>query len=147
MNDRIARELDHQWSKVWDLAIPSDPFIGTEFIKNVLDELELLNWPDRDRFAIHMSLEEAIMNAIKHGNCQQTDKQVLIDARISAAKFYIRVTDEGPGFNPHDVPDPTLEENLTKTSGRGLKLMRIYMNFVVYNSVGNQVELLKIRQD
>ncbi len=146
MNSRIADELEHGWTKVWDVSIASDPLLGVELIKQILDELEQLNWDQGELFGVHMSLEEAIMNAIKHGNGLCENKQVVINARISPTKFYVRVEDEGPGFDPTAVPDPTLDENLTKPSGRGLMLMRIYMTCVEFNSTGNQIELLKVRQ-
>ncbi len=141
----IAKELDHQWTHTWNESLPSDPIEGVRLIKALVDELEKLDWPEKELFGIHMSLEEAIMNAIKHGNCLCGDKCVVIDARVSHQKFYIKVRDEGQGFDPDAVPDPTLDENLTKPSGRGVMLMRIYMTVVRYNKSGNQVELLKLR--
>ena len=141
----IEQELNHNWTRVWNESLPSDPVDGVQFIKVLLEALEQLSWPEKELFGIHMSLEEAIMNAIKHGNCHCGDKCVTIDARASTEKFYIRVKDEGEGFDPDDVPDPTLDENLTKPSGRGVMLMKIYMSVVRYNESGNQVELLKIR--
>ena len=146
-NNRLSLpdELDHQWTTTWVEEIPSDPIHGVNIIRQMLEELENQLWPEKDRFGIHMALEEAIMNAIKHGNCCDGTKCVTIDARLSATKFYINVKDEGPGFDPHAVPDPTLDENLTKPSGRGLMLMRIYMNEVQYSENGTRVELLKIR--
>jgi len=64
---------------------------------------------------------------------------------ISADQFYSKVTDQGDGFNPCDVPDPTLDENIGKTCGRGVVLMHNFVDEVVYNDKGNSVELKKSR--
>ncbi|RKY11240.1 MAG: ATP-binding protein [Planctomycetota bacterium] len=96
-----------------------------------------------DIFAIHLALEEALLNAIQHGNKQNTAKQIRVEYFITPAKFEISITDEGPGFNPDSVPDPRAEENLRKCCGRGLLLMRSYMDEVEYNEAGNCVHMVK----
>jgi len=138
-----ANQLDHDWEQTWELSLASDPISGVKFVRNVVQYLESMPWPENDVFGIHMAVEEAIMNAIKHGNRQEADKVVHIVCRVSKSRFYLLVKDEGEGFDPDDLPDPTLEENLTKPSGRGVLLMRAYMDHVEFNAAGNQVELLK----
>ncbi len=95
-------------------------------------------------FSIKLALEEALVNAIKHGNQMDRGKKVRVHYRASAVFFEVRVTDEGCGFDPGDVPDPTAVENLERTCGRGLMLMRHYMDEVVYNAVGNSVIMSKV---
>jgi serine/threonine-protein kinase RsbW len=90
-----------------------------------------------------MAMEEAIMNAIHHGNQCDDDKDVHVLIEISAKYFYSRITDQGDGFDPNELPDPTDEENLEKSSGRGVMLMRSFVDEVVYNESGNSVELKK----
>ncbi|HEY2883184.1 MAG TPA: response regulator [Pirellulales bacterium] len=128
------------------------------------------------RIRVGIALEEALLNALYHGNLELTADQLrearselvnnsgnsLIDQRrqqspyrerrlhfqISVtpaeAKFVVR--DEGPGFNPSDVPDPTDPANLERESGRGLLLMRSFMDDVLYSNSGNQVTLVKRRE-
>lgn len=94
-------------------------------------------------FAIHLALEEALTNAVVHGNKLDPSKKVEIEYVIVPAKFEITITDQGDGFTPESTPDPRIEENRTKSSGRGLLLMKTYMDTVEYNDNGNSVHLVK----
>ena len=66
-------------------------------------------------------------------------------AKLSNTELFISIADEGDGFNPDDVPDPTAEDNLEIPSGRGLMLMHSFMDSVAYNDKGNQVTMKKVR--
>lgn len=98
-----------------------------------------------DVFGIHLAAEEAIVNAIKHGNAYNPEKNVQIEMNVGADRVSLRVTDEGPGFDPLDVPDPTEDENLENESGRGVMLIKAYMTDVRYNDRGNSVFMEKVR--
>jgi serine/threonine-protein kinase RsbW len=98
----------------------------------------------RDAFGIKFALEEAVVNAIKHGNQMDGAKKVRVHYWLSTRFFAVRVSDEGGGFDPGDVPDPTAVENLERPCGRGLMLMRHYMTEVVYNATGNCVAMTKV---
>jgi len=95
--------------------------------------------------AIRLSLDEALANAICHGNHQDAHKQITIEYEVSPESVKICVHDQGGGFNPHVVPDPTLDENLQKPHGRGIMLMRAYMSKVFFSQSGNCVTLIKNR--
>src|SRR5207253_1539595 len=99
---------------------------------------------DKDIFCIKLALEEALVNAIKHGNQMDRAKLVRISYRVVADRFECCISDEGAGFDPTDVPDPTCAENLERPCGRGLMLMRHYMNEVAYNARGNSVSLARV---
>ena len=129
----------------YDDKIPSDSSVGCDLIIKLIDQLEKLGWSEKELFGVHVAIEEAIMNAIRHGNNFSQEKQVHVIAQFSPVNFYLYVTDEGSGFRPDDVPDPTLDENLEMGSGRGLMLMRHYMDEVNYNDVGNSVVIQKHR--
>lgn len=129
----------------FDREISSDPNNCAKIITLILEQLERFEWSNRDVFAIHMAMEESILNAIRHGNGCSPDKSVHIQIELNKDKFYSRITDQGMGFDLEKVPDPTLEENLEKTSGRGVMLIRTFMDKVVYNEIGNSVELEKGR--
>jgi serine/threonine-protein kinase RsbW len=103
------------------------------------------NFDGDDIFAIHLALEEALLNAMHHGNKQDAAKQITVECLITPAKFDISITDQGGGFDPDDVPDPRREENLRKCCGRGLLLMRSYMDEVEYNEAGNCVHMVKYK--
>ena len=99
-------------------------------------------------FGIDMAVREAVTNAVVHGNSQDEDKVVDIVLRSSPDAVEISVHDQGPGFNPNEVPDPTADENILKTSGRGIFFMRSFMDEVdwfVRPEGGTTVRMLKRR--
>lgn len=81
-----------------------------------------------DCHKIGMSVRESVINAIQYGNGQQRDKKIYLTIELEPEKLVIHVLDQGPGFDLADVPDPLAEENLLKTSGRGIFLMRTFMD-------------------
>ncbi|MEZ6127032.1 MAG: ATP-binding protein, partial [Planctomycetaceae bacterium] len=99
----------------------------------------------RDIFAMRLSLEEAITNAIRHGNHCDLSKQVAIDATIGDRMLRVVVQDEGEGFEPEDVPDPTDPAFIERPSGRGLMLMRAYLNYVEYSNGGRCITMERER--
>ena len=107
--------------------------------------LETRAYPDRDLFGVRLALEEAIVNAIKHGNGMDPSKEVRINCSFDDDRVTIVIEDEGPGFDVTSVPDPTSEENLDKPGGRGIMLMRSFMSRVEYNDSGNRLLLEKVR--
>ena len=131
-------------SSTVDVVIPSDPAEA----RRVQDEIERLlrahQASEKDIFGIRLALEEALVNAIKHGNQMDRDKKVAIVSVVRAEHFEIHITDEGNGFDPGDVPDPTAFENIERPCGRGLMLMRHYMSEVAFNARGNAVTMSKV---
>ena len=97
-------------------------------------------------FAIKLATEEALINAVKHGNRQDPRKLVHIECNVTSEKVEIMIEDEGPGFDRRDVPDPTLEENLEKCSGRGILLIETYMDDVEYSNNGRRVRMIKYNE-
>ena len=104
-------------------------------------------FPEKDVFAIKLALEEALVNACKHGNSMDPCKHVKVQFRVTDQRADITIEDEGKGFCCSELPDPTAEENLEKTHGRGILLMRAYMSSVVFNPSGNKVTLTKFNDD
>ena len=129
----------------FNLIIKSDTVAGQQIQERIVKILEDLDWFPRDVFGVRLALEEALVNAIKHGNGMDPDKSVRIVCRIGRHKLRIEIEDEGDGFEPDAVPDPTAPENLEKPCGRGLMLMRSFMSVIEYNDVGNRVTLEKYR--
>jgi serine/threonine-protein kinase RsbW len=127
-----------------EITIPSDPAEARgvqEKIERLLLERQA---SDRDIFCIKLALEEALINAIKHGNQMDRAKTVRISYRFFSDRFECSISDEGGGFDPSEVPDPTAAENLERPCGRGLMLMRHYMNEVAYNDQGNSVSMSRV---
>jgi serine/threonine-protein kinase RsbW len=126
-------------------VISSDPAEARQVQDTIERELREHQYSDPEIFGIRLALEEALVNAIKHGNQLDRSKAVHIAYRVTPERFDVLVTDEGPGFDPADVPDPTAVENLERPCGRGLMLMRHYMNQVGHNTAGNAVFMTKFR--
>jgi serine/threonine-protein kinase RsbW len=100
-----------------------------------------------DIFAIHLAFEEAFFNAVKHGNKMDSTKQVQIEFLISLDRIEITMTDSGEGFDPEQLPDCRQGDNLYKINGRGIFLVRSYMDKVEFNSKGNSIHMIKNRQN
>ena len=142
----------------------------TELIWPLIDQLQqnLPPWSEKDRLRIGMALDEAIANAIFHGNLEvdsglksdeedefytvanqrrqespYRDRRVRISAHVSPTEIRICIADQGPGFQPELIDDPRKRDNLHKLSGRGLLLIRSFMDDVKYNDIGNQITLIK----
>jgi serine/threonine-protein kinase RsbW len=93
--------------------------------------------------SVVLALDEAIVNAIKHGNNYDETKNVTIVADITCQEAKFSIADEGPGYSISDVPDPRAPENLLRTSGRGLLLIRTIMDEMSLNEQGNTVTMIK----
>ena len=123
-----------------------------------------------DRLRIGTALEEALLNALYHGNLgvrselkeidhdefyrqanerrvalPWSDRRIRVEVRITSEEFEATIRDEGAGFDPAKLPDPTDPENLDRPCGRGVMLMRAFMDDVRYNATGNEVTLVRKR--
>jgi len=109
----------------------------------ILEAAESFDFSEGALFAIKLALEEALANAVKHGNAGDPNKRVHVEFEVNEERLRVSIRDEGPGFDPEHVPDPTLDENLAKPNGRGVMLIRAYMDEVSYNENGNCVTMSK----
>jgi serine/threonine-protein kinase RsbW len=116
------------------------------FLERLQSVLWVCDFLKDDLFAIRLAVEEALINAIKHGNQLYRSRRVRLHYSLGMREFRIRIEDEGTGFNPAAVPDPTDPEHLERTTGRGLLLMRHFMHTVRFNAKGNAVTLVRQRQ-
>jgi serine/threonine-protein kinase RsbW len=128
-------------------TIPSDFTAGRAVQKRVLDDITRLGYNPQCQFAVKLALEEALINAIKHGNRLDPKKKVHIEIKINPQQLEITIEDEGPGFARQAVPDPTAIENIDKCSGRGILLMEAYMNSVRWSRGGRRVKMVKKNED
>ena len=135
------------WIDEFELHIPSSTTEGQKVQERIISRLEEIGFPARGIFGVRLALEEALVNAIKHGNGLDPNKEVLVICQISHDKVRVVIEDQGSGFRLADVPDPTEDENLEKPGGRGIMLMRAFLSVVEYNERGNRVVLEKNRND
>jgi len=128
------------------IVVDSESSSVVEVCKEILPKLEEYSFDKDDIFAVHLTLEEAFLNAVKHGNKMDPTKKVKIDYSVSSEKVEITITDEGEGFEPEAVEDPRFGKGLYEPGGRGLLLMNSYMDIVQYNEDGNSVHMVRYKE-
>jgi serine/threonine-protein kinase RsbW len=125
-------------------TIASDYGTGfSEVQRRILGAAEKCGYRSQVLFALKMAIEEALVNAIKHGNKNDHTKSVLVEASFSPQQAEICIEDQGPGFERSSVPDPLADENLEKPSGRGILLIESYMTEVQWENGGRRVRMIK----
>jgi CheY-like chemotaxis protein/anti-sigma regulatory factor (Ser/Thr protein kinase) len=155
-----------------ELFLENDPSLVPALTGLLLETLGAMGLCDEtDRIRIRIALTEALTNALYHGNleisselrerddnayeqlarerCRQPpyrDRRIHVTTRITRPEAVYCIRDEGPGFDPSRLPDPTDPANLERRSGRGLLLIRTFMDEVTHNATGNQVTLVKRRR-
>ncbi len=128
------------------LRLPSRIEAVNEAAASVARLLQDLGTTDDVSFAVDIAIREAVTNAVLHGNKLDETKLVEIQVKVSSEAVELLVHDEGKGFKPEEVPDPTAAENILKSSGRGIFLIRNFMdevNWIVAPKGGTTVRLLK----
>jgi serine/threonine-protein kinase RsbW len=110
-------------------------------VDGVTRDMTALGYSRRQVFAMRLCLEEALVNAVKHGHGHDPSKTVRLRCVASATDVVAEVEDEGPGFDHRCVADPRLPENRERSHGRGLLLMRHFLTSMAYNERGNRVVL------
>lgn len=128
-----------------EVEIPSDTAEGLAVQEEVVALMEKYEYSMRDIFAVRLSFEEAITNAIRHGNGNDPAKKVTVHATVSEERLWVQITDQGDGFVPEDVPDPTEDNFIDRDCGRGLMLMRAYLNFFEYSNEGRTITMERER--
>lgn len=128
---------------VLKVTIPSDYDAGRDVQDRILKDVQRHGFSTDNTFAIRIALEEALVNAIKHGNRHNPDKKVHVEAKVTRQRAEITIEDEGPGFKRGEIPDPTLSENLHKCSGRGILLIESYMDGVHWSRGGRRLKMVK----
>ncbi|MFH1791272.1 MAG: ATP-binding protein [Candidatus Omnitrophota bacterium] len=128
-----------------EIKINSDQAMIRVVSQEILEYVEkTVHGIDKDvLFDIRLCIEEAVRNAMVHGNRQNKDLPVYVSYGVEAGKFMLTIEDHGSGFNPAKVPDPTADENLYKEGGRGVFIIHKLMDNVRYNEKGNRVTMEK----
>ena len=128
--------------KIYIKEVPSNPeFLPEveEFIIQIAEENNL----SEDKFNnLALSVAEAASNSIVHGNKSDREKLLQIKVIVDEKIFKIIFKDEGTGFNPRAVPDPTKPENILKDNGRGIHIMRTFLDDLTYNFLPHGTETI-----
>ncbi|MCS6805068.1 MAG: ATP-binding protein [Acidobacteriota bacterium] len=124
------------------IVLPSQLQYVDPVVMYLSDHLTRFGYPDEDCHTA-VALHEAITNAMRHGNKLDATKKVEIVLELDAQQAVFIITDEGNGFDPASVCDPTEGENIFRECGRGLLMMRHIMDEVRYNERGNQITMIK----
>jgi serine/threonine-protein kinase RsbW len=129
----------------YSVVVESRPSALAGLCRKILKGMQQWGFTQDDEFAVHLAVEEAFLNAVKHGNKMDPHKTVTVEYRIDGEKVDLRLTDQGEGFDPRAVPDPREGENLYRPEGRGLLLISAYMHIVEYNERGNGVHMIRYK--
>jgi len=133
------------WTWRTDCLIPSEAGAGKRILDEVLAQLASHEWGQHDIFGVHLAMEEALVNAIKHGNRCDSSKSIHVICELSHERLQVKIRDEGAGFDPDAVPDCTKQDRLEMPCGRGVLLMRSFMSSVEFHDNGNCVVMTKKR--
>lgn len=125
------------------IEIPSEIKYIREVSSKILDSLISYKVDEDKLFDIRLCAEEALRNAIVHGNRMSKQLHVRVDYRVDKGIISIEVEDEGAGYDPNSILDPTLNENITRESGRGVCLIKKLMDKVDFNKKGNKIRMEK----
>jgi serine/threonine-protein kinase RsbW len=126
-----------------EFEIPSVISVMHAILDYLIKRVEKIGVVNAESSNLFVALDEAFVNAVKHGNKFDTAKMVRISAEVSAVEARFTIEDEGEGFDVNGIPDPTDPENLFKISGRGVLIIHNVMDEVRYNERGNRLEMIK----
>jgi len=129
-----------------EFELPSALSLMHDILDYLMKRTEKVGVCDMESSNLFVALDEAFVNAVKHGNRFNPEKVVRITADVSTKEVSFTVEDEGDGFNIAEIPDPLNPENLFKTSGRGVLLIHNIMDEVTYNERGNRLTMVKKKQ-
>ncbi|MFT7638581.1 MAG: anti-sigma regulatory factor (Ser/Thr protein kinase), partial [Pirellulaceae bacterium] len=172
-NAKRERLLECMNSSQCHFVIENDRVLIPTVLGRLQSSLRLFDICDEsDRLRVRMALDEAVANALYHGNLQissdlkeddftefyaladqrriqrpYSDRKIYITEQLSREQAIFTIRDEGAGFDVSSIPDPTDPENLMKASGRGIVIMNAFMDEVFYNEAGNEVTLIKHRAE
>jgi serine/threonine-protein kinase RsbW len=143
----MSAALDETWHDDFpeSFVIPSEVREAYRIRELIAKRLRLFDYPEQVILDIHQAMEEALVNAIKHGNRCDCRKRVRIAFCIGAECFQVCIEDEGAGFDPRAIPSPLISDRLERPCGRGLLMMRHFMSEVHHLNRGNAVVMVKRR--
>ena len=141
-DDDDQNRFSHVHEKI-EFELPSDLGLMNGVLEYLQERVSKLGLIQPERSNLFVALDEAFVNAVKHGNKNDPTKILKITAELSPAEAAFTVEDEGEGFDIREIPNPCDPENLFRTSGRGVLLIYNIMDEVEYNAQGNRVKMIK----
>ncbi len=141
-----GRRVAGRGRRLKELVVKNDLVSAKRPEELILAEVEECGYCESAAFAIKLALEEAMTNAVRHGNGNDPNKRIFVRYHVTADRTEIEIRDEGNGFQVETVPDPTEPENIDRPNGRGIMLMRAYLDEVDYQPPGNRVRLVKLNR-
>ena len=124
-------------------SIENDSHLLKEVSNELIEELREIGVNEEIIFDVHVGFEEALRNAMVHGNKEAEHKKVAVETKIEDNSVTIMVEDEGDGFVPESLPDPTHDDNLLLEGGRGVYLIKHLMDEVRYENGGRRLIMIK----
>lgn len=137
-----APDVKHVREKI-DLELPNDLTLMNAVLEYLLGRVARLGMIEVEQSNLFVALDEAFVNAVKHGNRQNPEKLLRVTSELSQREAIFTVEDEGDGFNVAEIPDPTDPANLFKSTGRGVLLIYNIMDEVEYSERGNRLKMVK----
>jgi serine/threonine-protein kinase RsbW len=130
---------------VWqcERSVDGQVAAGRKALDELMAQLEARSWDPGECYAVRLAVDEALVNAIRHGNRFDPQKRVTIRSWLSDELLRVEVQDQGAGFDPAAVPDPTAADRIDLPHGRGLMLMRAFMSRVSFGDGGRLVIMEK----
>ena len=113
---------------------------------DVVQRMASYDYEEDAIFSVRVAIEEAFANSLLHGHRGDTAKMIEVEWCVTESYVEFMISDQGRGFDPTSIPDPTADENLTIPSGRGLAMMKAFMDEIERNERGNQVRMKHIRK-
>jgi serine/threonine-protein kinase RsbW len=130
-----------QTGRLYTLQLPSK-YESITLLEALIEEIADKYQVSDDTFANMMTcLNEAVVNAIVHGNKLDADKMVIVNAEVEPKRVVWTVTDQGPGFDYNNLADPTAPDKLEELTGRGVFILKHLADQCIFNASGNEVEL------
>jgi serine/threonine-protein kinase RsbW len=140
-----VEDFSHLREKI-DLELPSDLTLMNGVLEYLLDRVARLGLIEVEQSNLFVALDEAFVNAVKHGNRNDPEKLLRVTAELSAHEAIFTVEDEGEGFDVREIPDPCDPANLFKSSGRGVLLIYNIMDEVEYSERGKRLKMVARRK-
>jgi serine/threonine-protein kinase RsbW len=128
--------------RIFEKVVPSDPGVLPELEEFIIGIAKKSNLNKNKINNLVLSFSEAVSNSIVHGNKLDSSKKVFIKVNVDNEKMTIIIKDEGRGFDLKSVPDPTKPENMLKDSGRGIHIMKSFVDNLHYNFTSKGTEAI-----
>jgi serine/threonine-protein kinase RsbW len=145
-HSRTASQKQQSFQLIFSEVLRSDTGVVEAAVSRLLEALVAHNCVNGQCSAVEVALREALANAILHGNEKNARKKVELDClKHDDGSVTLVVRDEGEGFDPASIPDPTLPENIYNASGRGIYLIRSFMDEVRFRRGGSEIRMKKLK--